>query len=205
MGATAMSRNEQFLRSWRVEFYVDFVRGKHYSSTFKSSPKNQRTGYASVTHVQKIKRPNVGTAWAWQWHAGGSDTETPITLRLQNPKRTLFTTLKSFLPNHTFYVIIYQVIMWKNCEFKSQKLNKKYSLLRAPCDHARAILGKSHTFLFGWTKWRVAIKSWRHSHVSMFFVELSRRSKERSMLAAKFSGRWNDSLEKDADGNFFID
>jgi hypothetical protein len=25
------------------------------------------------------------------------------------------------------------------------------------------------------------------------------------MLAAKFSGRWDDSLEKDADGNFFID
>jgi hypothetical protein len=28
---------------------------------------------------------------------------------------------------------------------------------------------------------------------------------EGSMLAAKFSGRWDDSLEKDADGNFFID
>jgi hypothetical protein len=39
-------------------------------------------------------------------------------------------------------------------------------------------VGKSHTFLFGWTRWRVAIKSWRHSHVSMFFVELSRRSKD---------------------------
>jgi hypothetical protein len=38
----------------------------------------------------------------------------------------------------------------------------------------------------------------------MFFVELSRRS-EGSMLAAKFSGRWDDSLEKDAHGNFFID
>ena len=30
-------------------------------------------------------------------------------------------------------------------------------------------------------------------------------SVEGSMLAAKFSGRWDDSLEKDADGNFFID
>lgn len=30
-------------------------------------------------------------------------------------------------------------------------------------------------------------------------------SVEGSMLAAKFSGRWDDSLEKDSDGNFFID
>jgi len=28
---------------------------------------------------------------------------------------------------------------------------------------------------------------------------------EHSMLASKFSGRWDDSLEKDKDGNFFID
>ena len=28
---------------------------------------------------------------------------------------------------------------------------------------------------------------------------------EGSMLAARFSGRWDDSLEKDRDGNFFID
>lgn len=28
---------------------------------------------------------------------------------------------------------------------------------------------------------------------------------EGSMLASKFSGRWDDSLEKDSDGNFFID
>jgi len=28
---------------------------------------------------------------------------------------------------------------------------------------------------------------------------------EGSMLASKFSGRWDDNLEKDADGNFFID
>jgi hypothetical protein len=28
---------------------------------------------------------------------------------------------------------------------------------------------------------------------------------EGSMLASRFSGRWDDSLEKDADGNFFID
>ena len=25
------------------------------------------------------------------------------------------------------------------------------------------------------------------------------------MLSSRFSGRWDDSLEKDADGNFFID
>ena len=25
------------------------------------------------------------------------------------------------------------------------------------------------------------------------------------MLASKFSGRWDDSLEKDRDGNFFLD
>ena len=30
-------------------------------------------------------------------------------------------------------------------------------------------------------------------------------SVEGSMLATRFSGRWDDSLEKDADGNFFID
>lgn len=30
-------------------------------------------------------------------------------------------------------------------------------------------------------------------------------SVEGSMLASKFSGRWDDSLEKDRDGNFFID
>ena len=30
-------------------------------------------------------------------------------------------------------------------------------------------------------------------------------SVEDSMLAARFSGRWDDSLEKDSDGNFFID
>ena len=30
-------------------------------------------------------------------------------------------------------------------------------------------------------------------------------SVEESMLASKFSGRWDDSLEKDRDGNFFID
>ena len=28
---------------------------------------------------------------------------------------------------------------------------------------------------------------------------------EGSLLESKFSGRWDDSLEKDADGNFFID
>mgnify|MGYP002783603065 CR=1 FL=1 len=28
---------------------------------------------------------------------------------------------------------------------------------------------------------------------------------ENSMLASRFSGRWDDSLEKDKDGNFFID
>ena len=28
---------------------------------------------------------------------------------------------------------------------------------------------------------------------------------EDSMLAAKFSGRWDDSLEKDRDGNIFVD
>ena len=39
-------------------------------------------------------------------------------------------------------------------------------------------------------------------------IEVLRRtltSVEGSMLAAKFSGRWDDSLEKDIDGNFFID
>ena len=30
-------------------------------------------------------------------------------------------------------------------------------------------------------------------------------SVEGSMLASRFSGRWDDSLEKDKDGNFFID
>lgn len=28
---------------------------------------------------------------------------------------------------------------------------------------------------------------------------------EDSMLAAKFSGRWDDSMEKDRDGNVFVD
>eukprot|EP00984_Skeletonema_dohrnii_P005209 scaffold1824_cov104-Skeletonema_dohrnii-CCMP3373.AAC.9 len=28
---------------------------------------------------------------------------------------------------------------------------------------------------------------------------------EGSMLAAKFSGRWDDSMEKDRDGNIFVD
>jgi hypothetical protein len=85
-----------------------FCTRNNYSSTFESSPKNQRTGYALVTHVQKITRPNVGTAWAWQRHAGGSDTETHHDAK---PEKDAVYDAQSLLPNHTLYFIIHQVRM----------------------------------------------------------------------------------------------
>jgi len=47
-----------------------------------------------------------------------------------------------------------------------------------------------------------------HLNVGGTRIDVLRRtltSVEGSMLASRFSGRWDDSLEKDADGNFFID
>jgi hypothetical protein len=47
-----------------------------------------------------------------------------------------------------------------------------------------------------------------HLNVGGTCIAVLRRtltSVEDSMLASRFSGRWDDSLEKDRDGNFFID
>jgi hypothetical protein len=67
-----------------------------------------------VTHVQKITRPNVGTAWAWQPHAGGSgtdyDTHDEMMSHCLQPKRTLFTMLNHFCPTIHF-ILLY--IKWE--------------------------------------------------------------------------------------------
>jgi hypothetical protein len=69
IAATAMDERDRQVAPLALVFMARrilrrFCTRNNDSSTFESSPKNQRTGYALVTHVQKITRPNVGTAWA---------------------------------------------------------------------------------------------------------------------------------------------
>lgn len=83
---------------------------------------------------------------------------------------------------------------------KQQALDER----EAEIDKATAALALNQSQVFG----NKSSSDVLHLNVGGDHMTVLRRtltSVEGSMLASRFSGRWDDTLEKDEDGNFFID